>query len=240
MADVNVLDLSEVTPGSGDSLILFDRTTGAATSTRFETLKGAVTGDIDATVAQHTSQIQTLTNNVSTNATNIANVAQKVSNSSDEFDSTKAYKYGDLVIHDNVLYRCTTACSAASWAVNKTCFVETTITSELTKLDEYSAVSVTKDSFPKLSSGMTFQKYGHVVDVTIGGFKDLTVANDNIMTGLIPVGFRPMSTRIYDLVGPGSQEIYRVRFETNGTLVIYPYTGTSQSANVIDSISYLS
>lgn len=64
MADVNVLDLSEVTPGSGDSLILFDRATGVATSTRFETLKGAVTGDVDAIVAQHTSQIQTLTNNV--------------------------------------------------------------------------------------------------------------------------------------------------------------------------------
>ena len=72
MADVNVLDLSEVTPGSGDSLILFDRTTGVAKSTRFETLKSAVTGDVNATVAQHTSQIQTLTNNVSTNATAIA------------------------------------------------------------------------------------------------------------------------------------------------------------------------
>lgn len=63
MADVNVLDLSEVTPGSGDSLILFDRTTGVATSTRFETLKGAVTGDVAATVAQHTSDIQALSNN---------------------------------------------------------------------------------------------------------------------------------------------------------------------------------
>lgn len=64
MADVNVLDLSEVTPGSGDSLILFDRTTGVAKSTRFDTLKGAVTGDVAATVAQHTSDIQTLTNKV--------------------------------------------------------------------------------------------------------------------------------------------------------------------------------
>ena len=72
MADVNVLDLSEVTPGSGDDLILFDRTTGVAKSTRFETLKNAVTGDVNATVAQHTTQIQTLTNNVSANATAIA------------------------------------------------------------------------------------------------------------------------------------------------------------------------
>ena len=62
MADVNVLDLSEVTPGSGDNLILFDRTTGVAKSTRFETLKNAVTGDVNATVAQHTTQIQTLAN----------------------------------------------------------------------------------------------------------------------------------------------------------------------------------
>lgn len=72
MADVNVLDLSEVTPGSGDNLILFDRTTGAATSTRFDTLKSAVTSDVAATASQHTSDIQTLTNNVSANATAIA------------------------------------------------------------------------------------------------------------------------------------------------------------------------
>lgn len=65
MADVNVLDLSEVTPGSGDSLILFDRATGVATSTRYETLKGAVTSDVDATVAQHTSDIQGLTSETS-------------------------------------------------------------------------------------------------------------------------------------------------------------------------------
>ena len=75
MADVNVLDLSEVTPGSGDSLILFDRTTGVASSTRFETLKSAVTGDVDATVAQHTSDIQTLTNNVAKCETLVVSVA---------------------------------------------------------------------------------------------------------------------------------------------------------------------
>ena len=64
--------MSEVTPGSGDNLILFDRTTGAATSTRFDTLKSAVTSDVAATASQHTADIQTLTNNVSANATAIA------------------------------------------------------------------------------------------------------------------------------------------------------------------------
>lgn len=57
MADVNVLDLSEVTPGSGDNLILFDRSTGVANSTRFDVLKSEVKGNID-------SEIQTLTNQI--------------------------------------------------------------------------------------------------------------------------------------------------------------------------------
>lgn len=55
MADINVLDLTEVTPGSNDDLILFDRDTGEAKSTRYGALKNAVTGDVD-------SQIQTLSN----------------------------------------------------------------------------------------------------------------------------------------------------------------------------------
>lgn len=55
MADINVLDLTEVTPGSNDDLILFNRDTGEAKSTRYGALKNAVTGDVE-------SQIQTLTN----------------------------------------------------------------------------------------------------------------------------------------------------------------------------------
>lgn len=73
------------------------------------------------------TQIQTLTDNVSTNATNIANVSQKVSNSNDAYSATKAYSVGDLCIYNNTLYRCITACSAAAWSVNSSCFEADTL-----------------------------------------------------------------------------------------------------------------
>lgn len=80
MADVNVLDLTQATPGSDDSLILFDRNTGEAKSTRYDTLKTSVLtskfGDSSPTKGQeltyddvtgkwkNTSEIATLKNTV--------------------------------------------------------------------------------------------------------------------------------------------------------------------------------
>lgn len=42
MADINVLDLTEVTPGSGDDLIAFDRVTGEAKSVRYSVIDTAI------------------------------------------------------------------------------------------------------------------------------------------------------------------------------------------------------
>lgn len=59
MADINVLDLTPTTPGSNDSLILFDRTTGEGKSTRFDTLTSQVLdskfGDSNPTAGQELS-----------------------------------------------------------------------------------------------------------------------------------------------------------------------------------------
>lgn len=52
-----------------------------------------------------------------------------VADSSDEYSSSKAYKVGDLVIHDNKLYKCTTACAAAPWSTNQGYFTQTTLAS---------------------------------------------------------------------------------------------------------------
>lgn len=90
MADINVLDLTPTTPGSNDSMILFDRTTGEGKSTRFDTLTSQVLdskfGDSSPTAGQelsydattgkykNTSQIaslnEALTNEVTTRVTN--------------------------------------------------------------------------------------------------------------------------------------------------------------------------
>lgn len=83
------------------------------------------------------TEIQTLSGQIASKAsqTDLNNVSQKVSNSGDAYSSSKAYKVGDLVIHDNVLYRCTTACSAAAWSVNQSCFTEDTLTNAVTSLN---------------------------------------------------------------------------------------------------------
>jgi hypothetical protein len=64
----------------------------------------------------------------------VLNVSNKVSNDSDAFSDLKAYKKGDLVIHDNALHRCIQDCSAASWLVNSSCFTVDTLINVVSKL----------------------------------------------------------------------------------------------------------
>jgi len=63
-------------------------------------------------------------------------VQGQVSNSGDAYDSTKAYTVGEYCIHNNVLYRCTTACSAGSWATNQSCFIQDTLTGMANRLND--------------------------------------------------------------------------------------------------------
>ena len=55
--------------------------------------------------------------------------------SSDQYNTTKAYKVGDYVIHNDTLYKCITACSAGSWEANQNCFVTDTLTNTVTTLN---------------------------------------------------------------------------------------------------------
>lgn len=70
---------------------------------------------------------------VQTLATNALGMIQ---DDSDAYSSSKSYAVGDLCIHDNVVYKCITACSAAAWSVNQNCFEETTLTNELSTLKD--------------------------------------------------------------------------------------------------------
>ena len=67
--------------------------------------------------AQGTYKVDADTN-IMTPLTNARNNIANSSASPDKYSSSTAYKVGDMVIHDDILYICTTACSAASWAVN--------------------------------------------------------------------------------------------------------------------------
>lgn len=65
----------------------------------------------------------------------IQTLSNKVSNSGDAYSPSKAYKVGEYVIHDDVLYKCTTACSAAAWSVNQSCFTLDTLSNAVTSLN---------------------------------------------------------------------------------------------------------
>lgn len=105
-----------------------------------------------------TSQIQTVSN--------------KVSNSGDAYSSSKAYKVGDLVIYDNKLYRCTTACSAAAWSVNQSCFIEDTLTNVVNSLNTH-LPSVEHRQLTTDSNGLSY----------IGINSDKALVGVNIMGG---------------------------------------------------------
>ena len=73
--------------------------------------------------------------NIMTPLTNVRNNVANSSASPDKYSTSTAYKVGDMVIHDDILYICTTACSAASWAVNSACFTAKTLASVITQLN---------------------------------------------------------------------------------------------------------
>lgn len=74
--------------------------------------------------------------NIITPLTNVRNNVANSSASPDKYSSSTAYKVGNIVIQDDIIYICTTPCSAASWAVNSACFAATTLASVVTQLNE--------------------------------------------------------------------------------------------------------
>lgn len=60
--------------------------------------------------------------------TKVSKTEVLISNSGDAYDPTRPYKVGEYCIHDDVLYKCITACSAGSWATNQSCFTQDTLT----------------------------------------------------------------------------------------------------------------
>lgn len=63
------------------------------------------------------------------------NALGMIQDDSDAYSSSKSYKVGDYVVHEDKIYKCITACSAAAWSVNQNCFEETTLTTAVTELN---------------------------------------------------------------------------------------------------------
>lgn len=72
-----------------------------------------------------------------TDATRALNIARSTSSfpTGDAYSSSSSYKVGDMVIYNNTLYRCKTACSPASWSVNASNFESISLASALTDLN---------------------------------------------------------------------------------------------------------
>ena len=128
---------------------------------------------------------QTTANTARTSATNALNMIK--STSSDAYSSSKAYSVGDHVIYNNKVYKCITACSAGSWATNRSCFTQTTLTSAVTDLNASLIHPINwNDTITTITAANT--TYTMLVDGWIAGFIDSTAGhsaqvkiNDNIV-----------------------------------------------------------
>lgn len=69
-------------------------------------------------------------------------VEGQIANSSDAYSASKAYSVGDYCIYNDTLYRCITACSAASWAVNSGCFVADTVVGVMAKTSQRTVTKI--------------------------------------------------------------------------------------------------
>lgn len=152
-----------------------------------------------------------------TDATRALNIARSTSSfpTGDAYSSSSAYKVGDMVIYNNTLYRCKTACSPASWSVNASNFEATSLASALTDVN---------------NDLMTLNEIGNsstLVDGNITATKTITLTNDvlsnyrfvyltlyqppyNTSEVIIPMGIFKAST----------SEIHQV-YAYNGTYEMY-------------------
>ena len=161
-----------------------------------------------------------------------------VAGSSDEYSSSKAYKVGDLVIHDNKLYKCTTACAAAPWSTNQGYFTQTTLASFGTDLK--SSLTIQKIDFSTVSGVSTrgkIYKMGSLVWFnTIANLSTATTDKMISLGTLIPEGCRPStgssSGVLINCVDNTNDIVIEALLGDTGTITLYRKTGETPSASV--------
>lgn len=114
--------------------------------------------------------------------TKLSKTEDLISNSGDAYSPTRPYKVGELCIHEDVLYRCTTACSAGSWATNQSCLTADTLTNVVDELNTITTSSATNTSYAVIASCI---KKGNIVSMTILCNKLLTAIPYNTWISLI-------------------------------------------------------
>jgi hypothetical protein len=158
---LQVVPLASVTVTEG-AMVMTDLTIAyeMVTPSELEAVETIATGaQTTASNAQEAAgNAQTTANTASTNATNALNMIRSTSlfPTGDAYSTSRSYSVGNLVIYNNALYRCKTACSAGSWSANRSNFELTTLAGEITDLN--SALSKTSIT-PTLASGYSFNHY---------------------------------------------------------------------------------
>lgn len=117
----------QMTVQNADSINLSVNPAGTVTVDQLNTVVSTINakiGDLSDLTTDNKTSLVNAVNEVDSH-TNI--VQAQVSNSDDAYSPLKSYKIGELCIHNDVLYRCTTACSAGSWATNQSCFTVDTL-----------------------------------------------------------------------------------------------------------------
>jgi len=152
-----------------------------------------------------------------------------ISDANDEYSSSKAYKVGDMVIHDNVLYECTTACSAATWQTNQGYFTATTLANAVTTLNASLTDDVTFDTNHVDLSPYTTDTYkvpadGYVyVDAqnSTGGIA-IVLYGDSAKTNI--VGGPALNAQAYDRISTFVRKgtYLRITKTTNGIAIYTP------------------
>lgn len=132
----------------------------------------------DLVTPSELSAVQTLANNA----------LGMIQDDSDAYSSSKAYAVGDLCIHDDVVYKCITACSAAAWSVNQNCFSATTLTDEVSTLkdalsDKADASNTTKVIYQVAN--------GHTFSIAAGASQSFNLIDitNNVNAGYTFIGF---------------------------------------------------
>lgn len=134
--------------------------------------------------------------------TPLANVRNNVANSSaspDKYSTSTAYKVGDMVIHDDILYKCTTACSAASWAVNSACFTAKTLASVVTQLNnDLSVQEITSQCgmHTLIATYTHVYKLGNIVMIVLVADSAITASTDYYEFFSLPANYIIYNNRI--------------------------------------------
>lgn len=82
-------------------------------------------------------------------------VEGQIANSSDAYSTSKAYSVGNYCIYNDTLYKCITACTAASWSVNSSCFVADTVVSAINGRGSSSVVADGIQTFAQILGSLS-------------------------------------------------------------------------------------